>query len=206
MVRLGVGDQEVPVPSHIGLFYDGPSDRRRLQLLFLRPAIDDPRECATLVGTPGIAESLLRELETDLGRSLAPEIRSGRVRLPGYVSDPDELLERIWQGAVASTERGCDVIRTFSEIGIPGTVGFPFPEDHRWAESRINVLLSGTRAVVMCAYDVSTMPAEALTSRVLETHPLVVIGDRLSINPSYVEPSEYIRSVLGGADRRAAEG
>ena len=205
IVRLGVGDQEVPVPSHIGLIYDGESDRRRLQLQFLRPAIDDPYECAALLGAPGVAALMLRELEMDLGRPLAAEIRSGRVRLSEYMSEPDEMLELILQRAVADDERGCAVVRLFSHIAIPGTAGFPVPEDHLWTESRINALMSDTKGIYLCAYDASVMPAEALSSRVLETHPLVMIGDRLSVNPSYIQPAEYLRSVLRRADRRAID-
>jgi DNA-binding CsgD family transcriptional regulator len=194
-VPLGIGQQDVGVPAHIGLFYDAEPDLRLRQLEFLRPAIDDPRQGIVLFGPPGVARSMLGNLEADLGRSLDSEVRSGRLLIAQTDSDPDQLLENI-RGALATlAARGTVAIRFIADVKW-GAPGFPLPEDALWVESRVNEMLTDTEALVVCAYDVSKLPDRALVYGGLDTHPHVVIGDRLKENPSYLAPAEYMRALL----------
>jgi hypothetical protein len=192
---LGIGHEIVPVPAHIGLFYDAEPERRQRRLEFLRPAIEDRRQAVMLLAPPRIAASALRQLETDLGGSLEDEVRSGRIVVTHYDSDPDLLLENIRAAIDALAAAGHDVVRLFAQVAW-GAEGFPFPEDHLWVESRINDMLVGTSVICACAYDVSGLPDRALINGGLETHPSVVIGGRLTASPNYLTPPEYMRSFL----------
>jgi hypothetical protein len=49
---------------------------------------------------------------------------------------------------------------------------------------------------VVCAYDVSQLPDKALIRGALETHPIMVIGDWLKENPSYLAPADYMGAFL----------
>jgi hypothetical protein len=192
---LGIGGDVVAIPAHIGLFYDGASERRRARLEFLRPAIEDRRQGIMLLAPSSIAQSARRDLEADLGGSLDSDVRSGRVRVVHYSNDPDLFLENIRGALTALAAKGLDAIRVFAQVAW-GAPGFPVPEDHLWAESRINYLLAGRQVIFVCAYDVSQLPGLALVNGGLETHPSVVIGGRLSDSPSYLEPPEYMRSLM----------
>jgi DNA-binding CsgD family transcriptional regulator len=192
---LGIGDQDVSVPGHIGLFYDAEPDLRRVQLEFLRPAIDDPRQGIVLFGPPRIAHTMLEHLESDLGRSLGDEIASGRILVAQTDRDPDQLLENIRQAIDTVAAKGHAIIRFFADVRW-GAPGFPLPEDALWVESRVNDLLADTGALVVCAYDVSTLPDKALILGGLQTHPIMVIGDWLSENPNYLAPTDYLRAFL----------
>jgi hypothetical protein len=57
-------------------------------------------------------------------------------------------------------------------------------------------MLEDTKALVVCAYDVSRLPDRALVYGGLDTHPHVIIGDQLKENPSYLAPAEYMRRLL----------
>ena len=192
---LGIGDQVIPVPAHIGLFHDAAPERRHLRLAFLRPAIEDPRQGIMLLGPPDIAERALRDLEDDLGGPLDGGVRSGRVLVAHTDEDPDLLLENIRNALIALAAGGSDLIRVFAQV-MWDAPGFPLPEDHLWAESRINVLLADLHVILVCAYDVSQLPDRALIGGGLETHPMVVIGGRLTDSPGYLAPAEYMRSFL----------
>jgi DNA-binding CsgD family transcriptional regulator len=192
---LGIGDQNVPVPSHLGLFYDAEPDLRRVQLEFMRPAIDDPRQGIVLFGPPGIASRLLGYLEADLGRSLDREVRGGRILVAHTDSDPDQLLENIREALATLKARGYAIIRFLGDVKW-GAPGFPLPEDALWVESRLNDMLADTGALVVCAYDVSQLPDKALILGGLQTHPIMVIGDWVTDNPSYLAPTEYMRAFL----------
>ena len=194
-VALGIGQQDVSVPAHIGLFYDAEPDLRVRQLEFLRPAIDDPSQGIVLFGPPGIARGMLANLEADLGRSLESEVRSGRLLVAQTDSDPDQLLENIREALATLTARGSRAIRFIADVKW-GAPGFPMPEDALWVESRVNELLHDTKALVVCAYDVSRLSERALVYGGLDTHPHVVIGEELRENPSYLAPAEYMRALL----------
>ena len=70
------------------------------------------------------------------------------------------------------------------------------PEDALWVESRVNEMLVDTKALVVCAYDVSRLSERALVYGGLDTHPHVVIGEQLKENPGYLAPAEYMRQLL----------
>jgi hypothetical protein len=192
---LGIGGHVVPIPAHIGLFHEGEPERRNVRLEFLRPAIEDRRQGIMLLAPSDIAQSARRDLEADLGGSLDSDVRSGRVRLVHYSDDPDLFLENLRDALTALAAKGLDAIRVFAQVAW-GAPGFPVPEDHLWAESRINDLLAGRQVIFLCAYDVSQLPSRALVNGGLETHPSVVIGGRLSDSPSYLAPPEYMRSLM----------
>jgi DNA-binding CsgD family transcriptional regulator len=192
---LGIGDQDVALPAHLGLFYDAEPDLRRVQLKFLRPAIDDPRQGIVLFGPPGVATAMLRHLEADLGRSLDDEVANGRILIAQTDSDPDQLLENIREALAAVAAKGHAIIRFFADVKW-GAPGFPLPEDALWVESRVNDILADTGALVVCAYDVSQLPDKALILGGLQTHPIMVIGDWLSENPNYLAPADYLRAFL----------
>jgi hypothetical protein len=192
---LGIGDNVVPVPAHIGLFYDGELERRHRRFEFLLPAVKDRHQGIGLLATPVLAPGVLRALEADLGGSLDAEVRSGRVLVGHYDNDPDTTLENIRDALDALAAKAHDVIRVFAQVAL-GAPGFPLPEDHLWLESRINDLLADTRVILVCAYDVSQAPAPALINGGLETHPSVAIGGRLTDSPSYLAPPDYMRALL----------
>lgn len=194
-VALGVGDQDVRVPAHVCVLYDGEPDRRRVQLGFLRPAIDDERQCVVLLGAPNATGAMIHHLETDVGRSLDSEVRDGRLHVAQYDSDADRLLETIRDVVAEMAARVEGVIRFFAQVAWDAP-GFPLPEDHLWAESRINDILADTQVVMVCAYDVSSLPDRALSLGGLATHPLVLIGGRLTENPAYLAPHDYMRAYL----------
>jgi hypothetical protein len=195
-VPLGIGDQDVELPAHVCVFYDSDVEHRRLALRILGPAAADASQGLFLFGPPGVAETMLRDLEIDLGRSLAVEARTGRLALGTTERDPDELLENIRDGLAGLASRGYDVIRAVARVGSWGAPGFPLPEDHLWAESRVNDLLLGTQALLVCAYDLAELPDRALVRGGMETHPHVVLGDQLLESPGYLAPPDYLRAFL----------
>lgn len=62
-------------------------------------------------------------------------------------------------------------------------------------ESRVNRFTLEHDCTLMCVYDVNKFSGRAVMD-VLATHPMVVMGDRIYENPYYVEPTEYLRTLL----------
>ena len=192
---LGIVDQDVQVPGHLGLFYDAEPDLRRVLLEFARPALDDPDQGIILFGPPGVAQRMLDDLAADLGRTLTSELESGRILIAQTDPDPDQLLENIRVALETMAARDRTVIRFFGDVKW-GAAGFPLPEDALWVESRVNDMLAETKAVVVCAYDVSRLPDKALIMGGLQTHPIMVIGDWVMESPNYLAPADYMRAFV----------
>ncbi len=55
---------------------------------------------------------------------------------------------------------------------------------------------------VVCAYDLRKFRADAVVD-VMRTHPMIIIGGILQLNPFYVPPEEFLRSVRERKDRSA---
>jgi hypothetical protein len=67
----------------------------------------------------------------------------------------------------------------------------PGVEDLVEYETRLNYVLPQYDDTVVCTYDISRFSAPVVID-ILRTHPMVVIGDRMHINPFYVPPDQLI--------------
>jgi hypothetical protein len=148
-----------------------------------------------LLGAPEVGPALLGALESDRGRSLADDIRKGRLVLIEADRDGDQQLESYRTALDALADRGYQIIRAVGRVAwdIPG---FAPPEDFLWIESKLNEIVAERRTIMLCAYDLRELPVDALTYGGLETHPLYVRAGELVDSPLYVEPSEYVKSRL----------
>jgi hypothetical protein len=76
----------------------------------------------------------------------------------------------------------------------------PGVEDIVEYESRLNFVLPQYDDVVICTYDVAKHSAEVIMG-VLRTHPVVIIGGILQINPFYVAPDEFLAELRARKSR-----
>lgn len=67
----------------------------------------------------------------------------------------------------------------------------PGVEDLVEYETRLNYVLPQYDDTVVCTYDISRFSAPVVID-ILRTHPMVVIGDRMHINPFFVPPDQLI--------------
>ena len=163
----------MPVPSHVGLFYESTAELRERQADFLRPALDRRDEGIVFVGAPGVPDMLLRYLETDTGRDLRAMRDAGRLILSPSSADVDEHLENIRQAAESTIARGAKTVRMLANVEWEAA-GWPYPEDVLWIESHLNVVLRSLPAVMICAYDVMRLPGPALVLAGLQSHPQLI--------------------------------
>ena len=58
-------------------------------------------------------------------------------------------------------------------------------------ESAVNDIVEDAPAIFMCLYDLQRFSAQMLVD-VLQTHPQVLLDDRVIDNPHYLTPTEYL--------------
>jgi hypothetical protein len=83
-------------------------------------------------------------------------------------------------------------------------LGSPGVEDLLQYEARVNHMLRGHSASVICAYDASRFPA-SVAMDVMRTHPQVIIGGVLQENPFFVPPDELLSEIREARSRRVPE-
>jgi hypothetical protein len=77
---------------------------------------------------------------------------------------------------------------------LPGT------EDLMEYETRVNCVIPRYEDTVVCAYDLTKFGASAAMDA-LRTHPAVIIGGLLQVNPFYVPPDQLLTEIR---ERRSA--
>jgi hypothetical protein len=173
--KIGMDGRSVRVPGHICLLTRGEADLRRRQAEFLRIAVESDREGIVLFGGAGVAETLYRVVQADLGADLSERRDSGMIALGAGDADADQQLENLMRPIEAMIARGATLVRI---VGRPqwGGPAWPLPEDFVWFESRINSVIADLPVVIVCAYDVYALPGPGLILAGLQSHPTIFDG------------------------------
>jgi len=189
-ISLGRHAQLAALPSHLCVFHESYAELRARQRDFLGLALNDRNEGALLFGAPGLPEQQMRDLEVDLGRSLDDDVRIGKLVLIHSDPDPDVCLERYRGALEALDQRGYAPVRAIGRCtwSLPG---FPLPEDQLWLELRVGELIESSRAILLCAYDLATLPASAVVYGGFEAHSQIVLAGQLIDNPSFIGSDRY---------------
>jgi hypothetical protein len=100
---------------------------------------------------------------------------------------------------------GGTAARSFSQTRVVAHMewalgNFPGIDDLLEYETRLNHLLPRYPGPVVCVYDSSRFGA-GLALDVLRTHPMVILGGVLQVNPFYVPPDEFLRELQKRRER-----
>lgn len=198
---LGLGDREVPVPSHICLFYRD-DDELRERLRFLTIGLEDPQQACVIFGKFDRLSAVLGYLAEDSGRDIEADIRSGQLVLIDAMSTGEATLAHIAVTLDRLVAGGVTLIRFLGFIAW-GDVRWP-PEDDLLAfEARVNAAVMRYPAIIMCSYKMDALSGPILIRGGIQTHPLTLLGDRVCENPHFEPPDDYlIRLRDAGPTRR----
>jgi hypothetical protein len=125
-----------------------------------------------------------------------------------------QLEIRVWEQAYLRSNGGFelgDMLSLIQEVLRDGqTDGFPrtrLVAHMEWStedrpgvkdlieyEARLNYVLPQYKDPVICVYDLAKFSA-GIVIDILRTHPMVIIGGTLQINPFYVEPDEFLKEL-----------
>ena len=78
---------------------------------------------------------------------------------------------------------------------------WPGSADFLRYEIKLNQLIPKDRDVILCLYDLSKLSAGVVMDT-LRSHPMVILGGVIQVNPFYVPPDEFLRE-LTERDARA---
>ncbi len=189
-VPLGIGDRDVPVPSHICLFYNDDAELRA-RFGFLTIGLDDPEQVCVLFGTHKRLAQIVAYLIEDSGRDIEAAIASKRLVLIEGAGTGDATLAHVGNTLDEITRNGAKLIRFLGFIAWDDPA-WPDEADLLAFEAKVNLAVTKYPAVILCSYGLSALRGPVLIHGGIETHPMTVLGTRIHDNPQYLPPEEYL--------------
>jgi hypothetical protein len=193
--------QNLPFATHICAFFE--SDDQELDCLvpYFTEGLEQGEQVVSIRDAEKIGHHT-RSLQRRMPRPLDEAVRNSQFRVLAseetYLRDGffghermGLMLEEVLKAAESSPfkrVRTCGDM-TWALRQMPGT------DELMEYESRVNVFTREHDCTLMCVYDVNKFSGRAVMD-VLATHPMVVMGDRIYENPYYVEPTQYLRTLL----------
>ena len=191
----------IPNATHICAFFDSENQEYDCVVPYFAEGLDQGEQVVTIRDASEVGRHA-DELRARMSRPLEEPIRSNQMRIVAseetYLAEGCfeaermfSMLENVLRDAEASPfkrVRTCGDM-TWALRNMPGT------DELMEYESRVNQLTAKHDCTLMCVYDVNKFSGRAVMD-VLATHPMVVMGNRIYENPYYVEPRQFLQSLL----------
>ncbi len=190
-IPLGIRDEYVKPGDHIAYFWEDDAEfDRGVDFLAVGIRHDDH---AVIFGHPDanakvVAALARRGIDTD---SLT---RTGRLTILGGASEGDAMLTNIGGVFQSAVESGATLIRLLGNIGW-GHPDWPGQDDILAFEAKVTGAAKAFPCVVVCMYDVNSLPGRTMVHGAFETHPLTFCRNVLRENPFYVDVDKFLASV-----------
>jgi len=182
-IEMGITGDRVPLGSHLIYFWETDQDFAR-GVRFFYPGLGEEDHCIAF----GHDEALERVQQTLRAEGYDPErlqqerkltILRRQAAASATLSDISAVLE-------AAQRAGARAVRFLGNLGV-GRDPLPAGEaDVLHLENQVDSLIGRYPCVVVCMYDVSTLPGRMILKGGLEQHRLAVCAEGVHENPYYV--------------------
>ncbi len=188
--------------THICAFFDSEQQEYECILPYFQEGLAQDEQVVTIRDAQKL-ESHTARLRDSLGGKLDEHLGTGQMSILAseetYLKEGCFESERMYNMIedvlknVRSTEyariRTCGDM-TWALREMPGT------DELMEYESRVNTLTREHDCTLMCVCDLLNKFSGRAVMDVLATHPAVVMGDRIYENPYFVEPREFLQTLL----------
>jgi hypothetical protein len=181
-VPIGITDQLVPMGSHLIHFWQNQADFER-GVRFLYPGLGKDEHCIIF----GHVEALERVQDVMRESGYDPEqlVSSGKLTILNRHAAADTTVAEISAAMEAAFAKGARMVRFLGNLGM-GSAPLPAGEDDvLQLEAKADALIRDLPAIIVCMYDLSTLPGRLLFHGGLQTHDLTVCHDSVQSNPFY---------------------
>ena len=192
-IPLGITDGVADLGSHLIYFWQSEEEFAR-GVRFLEPGLLVEDHCVVF-GHDEATERVFRLLQAK-GFDTESLTKQRRITLLRRESPAGTTLSDIEDVFKAAIRAGAPAIRYLGNLGFGAA---PLPgkgiEDVLELEARVTSLAKRFPAVVVCMYDVNTLPGRLILKGGFQTHPVAVCGDHLIHNPYYVPEDHFLRDI-----------
>jgi hypothetical protein len=192
-IPLGMTDEKVELGSHLIYFWQSEQEFER-GVSFLDPGLRGQDHCVVF-GHQEATDKVFRIL-TARSFDVAALTSQRRITLLRRESAAAHTLSDIADIFQAAVHAGAPAIRYLGNLGF-GEAPLPGEgmDDVLELEAKVTALAAQFPAVVVCMYDVNTLPGKLILKGGFQTHPLAICGDHLSRNPYYVPEEIFLRDL-----------
>jgi hypothetical protein len=201
-VDIGVGEPAA-TGDHICALYTGPAERDGILIPYIRAALSSGDKCVCVIDSTEPADllaaigldpdtdlvSCLASRQLDLVRAADTTMRSGSFR-------PADMIG-FWKAAIAGVMNSGRYrrVRAASETAL-SLRDLPDWRQVVQHESEINRMLPLYPQVLLCLYDLEKVGGAFLVD-LMSMHPRLLINGRLTENPYYLAPDEWLARQSG---------
>lgn len=181
-VPIGITEDTVPVGSHLIHFWQTQSEFER-GVRFLYPGLGKDEHCIIFGHVEALenVKNVLRENGYDPERLIAQR----KLTVLTRHACAKTTLAEIGAAVEAALANGATLVRFLGNLGL-GLAPLPAGEDDvLQLESNATALIGNLPAVIVCMYDVRTVPGRLILQGGLQTHSLSVCADGIRQNPFY---------------------
>jgi len=184
---------------HVCAFVDDADEMHRVFDGFVKEGLDHGEKAIHIVDPEERSHHL--EHYNQIGIDIASLLGTGQFDLrtwhdahlhPGHF-DQYQML-RLLSDLLSSPQRdGFSRTRLIANMGW-AAMDYPGVDDLIEYEARANYVLPYFKDAVFCVYSTKTFGADVMID-VLRTHPMVIIGGVLQVNPFFVPPDEFLEEL-----------
>jgi hypothetical protein len=185
---------------HICAFFDSKAEQYEILLPWLKEGIDKNEAVLTILASDAHPSHCSRL--TNAGIPVEASIEKKQLKI---VATEDSYLH----GGSFAAERMFNIVENAIKEATSGPYGrFRGCGDMEWAlknlpgtdelmeyEARLNILTPKHECSILCYYDINKFSGRAVAD-ILATHPLVIMNGKIHKNPDYVEPVEFLGSLI----------
>ena len=194
-ILLGITNDVVDLGSHLIYFWQSDEEFAR-GVRFLEPGLLGEDHCIVF-GHDEATQRVFQLLQAGGfdTESLTQQRRITLLRREAPAGTTLSDIEDVFQAAVRA---GAPAIRYLGNLGF-GQAPLPGDgiEDVLELEARVTSLAKRFPAVVVCMYDVNTLPGKLVLKGGFQTHPVAVCGDHLIDNAYYIPEEDFLHEIHG---------
>ena len=196
-IPLGLGNELAALGDHIAFFCE--SERELDATAGFLAAGASLGEACVLIGHEGANEQVLASLERR-GLSVGALVHDGQLQVGSVRSSADALLLELDARIKDAVHRGMPTVRILGTLGWGrGTPAWPSDREILRLEAHVTMAAARLPSIVVCAYDVATLPGALLLKGGLECHPLTFRRDCLRHNDHHVLPEQFLEELSSGS-------
>ena len=197
-IPLGLGSELVALGDHIGYFCE--SEREfDATAGFLATGVSLGEACV-LLGYEAANERLLASLERG-GLNVRALMHEHQLQVASVRSSAAELLVEVDGRIKDAVHRGMPAVRLLGTLNWGrGAPGWPSDQEILRLEAHVTGAAERLPSIVVCTYDVNTLPGPLLLKGGMECHPLTFRRDCLRHNEHHVPPASFLEELSAGAE------
>jgi DcmR-like sensory protein/putative zinc finger protein len=195
-VPLGLGSELVALGDHLAYFWE--SERQfDATAGFLATGLSLGEACV-LVGHDTANERLLASLERG-GLDVGALRRERQLQVASVRASADGLGLELTERIKDAVDRGTPAVRILGNLFWGrGTPAWPSDREILKLEAQVTSAVARLPSIVVCAYDVTSLPGPLLLQGGLECHPLTFRRGRLRFNEHYVPAERSLAELSAG--------